>query len=284
PRLPEHPALRRGIRDVRPHHRPGGHLEPGQQPAAHEHRPLHEIALWGTRAPRVPGGLELALEQSQAEQPPVDANPPPTAEPRTAQGRAGTARIAVHPHHERIRPQADGGSALRGCHRGRQHQLAGSGELPHGVRSATVTGPARMSRRDDPRRLAFSTFTCSTRRCHSARAGALARMLASIGWGWWAKNPTMPAMLTVAATANRAPVASPLRPNNAGRATTAPPASAPAASDPRAGVADVRSGRSGGAVGGAGQFTVSGATCVMSSGTWRGGGPSSVAGWGATRK
>src|SRR5207248_6583669 len=161
-------------------------------------------------------------------------------------------------HHERIRPQANAGAALCGRRRRRQHERAGGGERPHGVRSATVTGPARISRRADPRRLAFSLFTASTRRCQSARAGALARMLASIGRGWWAKNPTSPAMLTVAATANRAPVASPLRPNSAGSATTAPPASVPAASEPRAGEADVRSGRSVGAVGGGGQDKVAG--------------------------
>ena len=90
-------------------------------------------------------------------------------------------------------------------------------------------------------------------------------------------------MLTAAATTNRAPVASPLRPNSAGSATTAPPASVPAASEPRAGEAEVRSGRSVGAVGGGGQDNVSGGSCVMSNVTCSGRGPSSVAGLGATR-
>src|SRR5205823_10708385 len=183
----------------------------------------------------------------------VHDEPPFTAESRTAQRRAGETRVAVHPHHERIGPQGVAGLPSGSRRRRRQHRRARRREPLHGARSATVTGPVRISRRADPRRLAFSLFTASTRRCHSARAGALARMLASIGRGWWAKNPTSPAMLTAAATTNRAPVASPLRPNNEGSATTAPAATAPAASEPSAGDADVRSGSRAGEVGGAGQ-------------------------------
>src|SRR5439155_10577203 len=286
PGLPEHPALADGVRDVRPYERTHAHFEPGDRPRGDDEPSFDEVALRGPLIRR----LQCAAQEAHADGEPVEDESALSSEDRPAQSnRAGPSpsrcgAIAPHPYEPRVPAEREGRPSLRrGDGRDRERQHANQrGGLHSEPRSAMVSGPARTTSRKVRSRAAFSAFTVSSFFFQASRCDAFARTLAASGRGFRAKKPTNPETPTAAPTAKRAPVASLPRAMSDGSATTAPAATSPAASERKAGAVDVRSGKSGGVVRGAGQARVSGSSCLTSSTTWRARGPSAVGVRGAT--
>src|SRR3989475_9423026 len=173
---------------------------------------------------------------------------------------------APHPHEAGVPAERQGRPPLRNDEGRRgERQDSDQPDNPHGdPRSAMVSGPARTTSRVVRNRAAFSALTASTLRFQASRCDAFARTLASRGRGFRAKKPTSPDTPTAAPTAKRAPVASLPCAMRDGSATTAAPATSPAASDWKAGPVNVRSGRSAGV---GGQGSVSDGCCLTSSTT-----------------